>query len=242
MEKLNCSIQSVEKLNHDVYQVKLLLPVKNNNLYAAGQYLDLYLPTGRSASFSIGSAPEAGQLLELHIRSNPDSEFSKALIDYLLVEEEITVELAKGVACIKAADLADDDILVLTAASTGFSQVKSVVEHLLANKVKNKIHIYWGVRAANDLYWLELPIQWANDHSNITYHPVVSDPTDKCGWTGRVDLIPAAILQDFDDFNKIKMLASGSPDMVYALLDACEAKGMKESQLLSDVLAYAPRK
>jgi len=242
VEKINCSIQSVEKLNHDVYQVKLRLPANKINMYVAGQYLDLYLPTGRSASFSIGSAPEAGQLLELHIRNNPDSEFTKALIDYLLVESEISVELAKGVACIKASDIADDDILVLTAASTGFSQVKSVVEHLLANEIENKIHIYWGVRAASDLYLLELPLQWAKEYSNITYHPVVSDPTDKCEWTGRVDLIPAAVLQDFDDFAHVKMLASGSPDMVYALLDACETKGMQESQLLSDVLAYAPRK
>ena len=37
------------------------------------------------------------------------------------------------------------------------------------------------------------------------------------------------------------MLASGSPDMVYALLDACQTKGMIEQQLFCDVLSYAPR-
>ena len=37
------------------------------------------------------------------------------------------------------------------------------------------------------------------------------------------------------------MLASGLPDMVYALLDARETKGMVEQQLLCDVLSYAPR-
>mgnify|MGYP005727531221 CR=1 FL=1 len=37
------------------------------------------------------------------------------------------------------------------------------------------------------------------------------------------------------------MLASGSPDMVYALLDVCEPKGMVDQQLLCDVLSYAPR-
>jgi len=243
VKKLNCSIESVEKLNHDVYQVKLLMPESDGHSveYYAGQYLDLFLADGKSASFSIGSSPEAGAHLELHIRHNPNSDISNALIEHLLAKSEIVAELAKGDAYIQAQQLSADCPVILAAASTGFSQVKSVVEHLLAQGVPNQIHIYWGVRVASDLYWSLLPEQWAEQHANVTFHPVISDPTEACEWAGRVDLLPAAILHDFSDFNAVKMLASGSPDMVYALLDACESKGMQESQLLSDVLAYAPR-
>ncbi|EPJ45352.1 MAG: NAD(P)H-flavin reductase [Osedax symbiont Rs2] len=243
MKKLNCSIESVEKLNHDVYQVKLLMPESSSQSveYFAGQYLDLFLADGRSASFSIGSSPEAGAHLELHIRHNPSSEISNALLEHLLAKNDIEVELGKGDAYIQAQQLSAQSTVILAAASTGFSQVKSVVEHLLAQDVQNQIHIYWGVRVASDLYWSLLPEQWAEQHANVTFHPVISDPTEACEWAGRGDLLPAAILQDFSDFNTVKMLASGSPAMVYALLDACESKGMQESQLLSDVLAYAPR-
>jgi CDP-4-dehydro-6-deoxyglucose reductase len=242
VDKLNCSIEQVEKLNHDVYQVKLLLEKTANSVtYFAGQYLDMYLPNGKSASFSIGSAPEAERELELHIRHNPNSELSSAILEHLQNEKNIQVELGKGEAFINAQSLNADDTVILAAASTGFSQVKSVVEHLLAQQVTNPIHVYWGVRVASDLYWSLLPEQWAIEHENITYHPVISDPTEQCEWTGRTDLLPAAILQDFSEFSAVKMLASGSPDMVYALLDACESKGMNETQLLSDVLAYAPR-
>ncbi|MEH6445375.1 MAG: FAD-binding oxidoreductase [Oceanospirillaceae bacterium] len=243
VKKLNCSIQSVEKLNHDVYQVKLQLPATASQSvsYHAGQYLDLFLPNGKSASFSIGSAPEAGRDLELHIRHNPHSELSSALLKHLQNEQQIDVELAKGEAFIDANKLDSQSIVILAAASTGFSQVKSVVEHLLAQGAKNQIHIYWGVRVASDLYWSLLPEQWAAEHAQITYHPVISDPTEACEWTGRIDLLPAAVLQDFEQFSDVTMLASGSPAMVYALLGACESKGMLESQLLSDVLAYAPR-
>lgn len=239
MKKLNCSIKSIEKLNHDVYQVKLLLPQAAD--YSAGQYLDLYLPSGKSASFSIGSAPESGCDLELHIRHNPQSELSNALLEHLKTESNIDAEVGKGQAFIQSEQLSANSTVVLAAASTGFSQVKSVVEHLLASGANNPIHIYWGVRVASDLYWSLLPEQWASEHANITYHPVISDPTEACEWTGRIDLLPAAVLQDFSDLSDVTMLASGSPDMVYALLDACESKGMNESQLLSDVLAYAPR-
>lgn len=242
MKKIVCKIASVEKLNHDVYQVKLSMPAGSEAIiYYAGQYLDLFLPEGKSASFSIGSAPEDGLQLELHIRHNPESEMSNALIEHLQTQTSIEAEVGKGEAFIKSTELNSDDTVILAAASTGFSQVKSVVGHLLAQGVSNEIHIYWGVRVASDLYWTLLPEQWASEHANITFHPVISDPTDACEWTGRIDLLPAAVLQDFNSFDKVKMLASGSPAMVYALLDACESKGMLESQLVSDVMAYAPR-
>lgn len=243
MTKLTSSIEGVEKLNHDVYQVKLKMPALEGKdvTYKAGQYLDLFLANGKSASFSIGSAPEAGLALELHIRHNPHSDFSNALIALLQTEKTIQVEIPNGSACISADQLSDDDIIILAAASTGFSQVKSVTEHLLAQGVQNPIHIYWGVRVASDLYWTLLPEQWAVEQNNVTFHPVISDPTEACEWAGRIDLLPAAVLEDFSDFSRVKMLASGSPDMVYALLDACVSKGMQESQLVSDVLAYAPR-
>ena len=240
MEKLDCRIQSVAKLNHDVYQIKLLLPATNSH-YFAGQYLDLYLPSGISASFSIGSAPEAGRELELHIRHNPNSEASTAILNHLQSEASVDVELGKGSAYIQAETLNASQTIILAAASTGFSQVKSVVEHLLAQGIKNPIHIYWGVRVASDLYWSLLPEQWAGKYQNVTYHPVISDPTAECHWAGRTDLLPVAVLQDFSHFDNTRMLASGSPDMVYALLDACETKGMVEQQLLCDVLSYAPR-
>jgi len=46
---------------------------------------------------------------------------------------------------------------------------------------------------------------------------------------------------DFDNFDNAQIFTSGSPAMVYALLDACEEKGLKEVQIHSDVFAYAPR-
>lgn len=243
VKKVNCSILSVNKLNHDVYQVKLQLPATASQSveYIAGQYLDIVIPGFHNASFSIASAPEAGRELELHIRHNPQSDISNAIIEHLNSQKLIDIELPKGAACLKASDLGADTKLILAAASTGFSQVKSIVEHLLASKVKNEIHIYWGVRVASDLYWSLLAESWAQEHSQIVFHPVISDPTAECEWTGRTDLLPAAILQDFSDFSDVIMMASGSPAMVYALLDGCESKGFKESQLLSDVLAYAPR-
>lgn len=244
VKKLVCAIQGIEQLNHDVYRVRLQLPATGTLAadYLAGQYLDLLLPDGRQASFSIGSAPEQGRMLELHIRHLPDSDMSNAVVEHLKTQASVTVELPKGDCYLQATRLHPDTRIVLAAASTGFAQVKSVVEHLLANQVSNPLHVYWGARVEADIYLERLPQQWESEHANVTFIPVVSEPENSPGWSGRTGLLPDAILEDFDDFDGVEIFASGSPGMVYALLDAAETRGFDEANMHSDVFAYAPRK
>ena len=243
VKKLNCDIASVEVLNRDVYLVRLRLPATASLAltYYAGQYLDICLPNGKQASFSIASAPEQGRDLELHIRLQPDSEMSCAVMAHLQQQKTVQIEAPKGVCWLDAATLAPQSRLVFAAASTGFSQIKSMVEHLLARQVQNPIRIYWGARDATDLYHLALPEQWAREHANVHFVPVVSEPELSPDWVGRTGLLPQAMLEDMDHFADTQIYASGSPAMVYALLDACEQHGMSAAQLHSDVFAYAPR-
>ncbi|MFY0657253.1 MAG: 2Fe-2S iron-sulfur cluster binding domain-containing protein [Neptunomonas phycophila] len=241
VKRLTCDIVQVEGLNYDVYKVTLRMPPTASQAveYFAGQYLEIVMPDERKAAFSIGSAPEAGRLLELHIRDA--SEFSKAIVTTLQTEKTIDVEIPKGDCFVNAATMDGETPIILAAASTGFSQMKSIIEHLLTQGVQNPIHFYWGARIAADLYMPELPLEWVVTHSNVVYHPVVSEPGDQCGWTGRTDLLPDAISQDFDTLKNAIVYTSGSPAMVYALLDACELKGLDEKNMHSDVFAYAPR-
>jgi len=243
VKRLVCDITAVEPLNHDVYRVRLHLPATNSHAieFHAGQYLEICLPNGRQVPFSIGSAPDQGRDLELHIRHMAESETSNAVMDHLQNNASVEIELPKGDCYIQAQDLKPDTRVILAAASTGFSQIKSVCEHLLANQYSNPIHIYWGVRAEADLYLAKLPEQWQREHTNVIFHAVVSEPETSPDWQGRTGLLPDAVMEDFDDFDDVEILTSGSPGMVYALLDACEAKGFDGAHMHADVFAYAPR-
>jgi len=244
VKKLLCDITAIEKLNHDVYRVRLQLPATASMSaeFYAGQYLDLILPDGKQASFSIGSAPDQGRHLELHIRHIPDSEMSNTILRYLQTEKTIEVEIAKGDCYLQAHSIQPGTRLIMAAASTGFAQIKSVVEHLLANQFSNQIHIYWGARVEDDIYLGNLPQQWAAEHTNVHFESIVSEPENSPNWQGRTGLLPAAILEDFSDFEDVEIFTSGSPAMVYALLEACEERGFSEENMHSDVFAYAPRK
>ena len=243
VKKLLCDITAIEKLNADVYRVRLQLPATASMSaeFYAGQYLDLILPSGKQASFSIGSAPDQGRNVELHIRHIPDSEMSNNIIHHLQNEKTVEIEIPKGDCYLQAHKISPDTRLIFAAASTGFAQVKSVVEHLLANQFSNPIYIYWGARVEDDIYLSNLPLQWAAEHTNVHFERVVSESENSPNWAGRIGLLPSAILDDFSDFENVEIFASGSPAMVYALLEACEAKGFKEENMHSDVFAYAPR-
>jgi len=243
VKKLVCDITQIEQLNHDVYRVRLHLPATGTLAaeFHAGQYLDILLPDGKQASFSIGSAPEQGRELELHIRHIPDSEMSNAIVQHLQNNPTVEIEIPKGECYLQAEKIAADTAVIFAAASTGFAQVKSVVEHLLANQHSNPIYIYWGARVEEDMYLERLPQQWAAEHTNVHFIPVVSEPENSPGWNGRTGLLPAAVLEDFSSFENVEVFASGSPAMVYALLDACEDKGFSQQQMHSDVFSYAPR-
>jgi CDP-4-dehydro-6-deoxyglucose reductase len=243
VKKLVCDIAAFEQLSHDVYRVRLHLPVTGRQAieFHAGQYLEIILPDQRRAAFSIGSAPDFSSDIELHIRRIPEGEMSLAIIEHLTHNPSVEIELPKGECYLEAESLAADTTIILAAASTGFSQIKSIAEHLLANQVSNPIHIYWGARAEADFYLHNLPLQWAAEHTNVHAHLVISEPESSPDWTGRMALLPEAIVADFEHFDKAEIFTSGSPAMVYALADACEAKGLQDTQIHSDVFAYAPR-
>ncbi|MGH1460513.1 MAG: 2Fe-2S iron-sulfur cluster-binding protein [Neptuniibacter sp.] len=243
VKKLLCDITAIEKLNSDVYRVRLKMPATASLSaeFYAGQYLDIILPEGKQASFSIGSAPDQGRDLELHIRHIPDSEMSEAIVTHLQGHKQVEVEIPKGDCFLQAHTITPETRLIMAAASTGFAQVKSVVEHLLANQFNNQIYIYWGARVEEDMYLEKLPMQWATEHPNVHFEPIVSEPEKSPGWDGRTGLLPEAVLEDFDSFENVEIFTSGSPAMVYALLDACEGRGFSEDKMHSDVFAYAPR-
>ncbi|WP_151704996.1 NAD(P)H-flavin reductase [Nitrincola alkalilacustris] len=244
MNKRLTDIVAVERLNRDVFRITLSLVASDTDSldFCAGQYLDLSLPDGKKASFSIASAPDLGRTLELHIRHMPGSVINEGILDHLQTQQQVEITLPMGSCFLKACDIADESAhLVFAAASTGFAQTKSMVEHLLANGISNPIDVYWGARVEEDMYLENLAKQWAERHANLRFIPVVSEPSKSPGWTGRTGLLPDAISEDLTSVDNVQLFASGSPAMVYALLDRFEARGLKPQQIHSDVFAYAPR-
>ncbi|MEX2327494.1 MAG: NAD(P)H-flavin reductase [Pseudomonadales bacterium] len=237
MKRLTCQIDSIDYLNEGTRRVFLKIPPGEQLHFKAGQYLEIVLPT-KKCPFSIASAPDLEDLIELHVRPTPDSEDSVEIEALLDTASEVTIEIPKGDCFI---DSPPANSLVLIAASTGITQMKSIIEHLLPAGVKTPIYLYWGVLKDSDLYLSPLCESWQAQYPNFKYIPVVSEPALSPDWTGRTGLVGQVALADFPNLSDVTVFVSGGPAMVYATLDAFVANGMSEASMRSDIFSYAPR-
>ena len=234
---VNCPIASIDYLNHDTRKVLLKLPAGTPANFKAGQYLNVTLPT-KQCPFSIASAPNPDGLVELHIRPTPNSEDSVAIETLLDSVDHLEIELPIGDCFIETAP---DRPLLLLAASTGITQMKSIIEHLLKTGIKHPVYLYWGVVSDKDIYIADMCQQWSAREPQFHFEPVVSEPASSPNWQGKVGLVGEVALADFDDVSNMTVIVGGGPAMVYATLDMFVARGMPAENMMSDVFSYAPR-
>jgi CDP-4-dehydro-6-deoxyglucose reductase len=238
LKRIRCAIASIDYFNEDTRRIILELPPGESAEFLAGQYLEIVLEK-KNCPFSIASAPDVRNIIELHVRPTPGSEDSDMIEALLDTATEVDIELPKG-----DCYLIDppDGPLVLIAASTGITQMKSIIEHLLAQgPLAHPVCLYWGVVADNDLYLADLCEAWSEKDPNFHYTPVVSEPATSPDWKGKIGLVGQMALADFDDPSELTVYVSGGPGMVYATLDAFVEKGMPEESMKSDIFSYAPR-
>lgn len=235
MKRLNCPVRSIEYYNNDTRQVILDLPEPVD--FHAGQYLQLILPE-KVFPFSIASSPRVKDCLELHIRPTPESDDSTLIESMLDNATSFEVEVPLGDCFI---DQAPANPLIMIAAGTGVTQMKSIFETLAAQGLNQPVYLYWGVLTESDLYLTDLCNQWQSEHEHFHFVPVVSEPETAPDWQGRTGLVGEAVLEDLDDVSDVTVVVSGGPGMVYATLDAFVARGMPEANMKSDIFSYAPR-
>lgn len=220
-------VKDVTPLNEEVYQVNLLAPAGKPISYHAGQYLELLIDGGEYP-FTIASAPN-DRHIELHIGVSSDNQSSQTIMAHLKNEPTVRARLPKGDVWLKTeADQFNlHDPLVFIVAGTGFAQAKAMIEEQLKHQ-HSAIYLYWINKEASGFY-STLAQTWA-EQGLIHYQAIRQD-----------EAVEDAITHELTTLNNIKAIACGGPNFVYSVLSGLEKHGFKQSQMLSDVFAYAPR-
>lgn len=238
MKRIVCPIDSIDYYNQDTRRVFLKIPDAEHITFKAGQYLEIILPR-KKCPFSIANAPGLQGLIELHVRPTPNSEDSDEIEKLLDERRDVEIEIPKGDTFLEEAP---PNPLILIAASTGITQMKSICEHIMKAGLSQPVYLYWGVLADKDLYLATMMEAWQRSHPNFHFVPVISNPESSPAWKGRTGLVGHAVLEDFADLSNVTVYVSGGPAMVYATLDAFVERGMPEANMHSDIFSYAPRK
>jgi len=233
-------VHKKEFLSHDVVRLYLKLPEAERLQFRAGQYIDILLPDGRKRSFSLANAPHDDALIELHIRHVEGGDFTGYVMDELHEKDILRIEGPHGSFFLREES---NRPLVFMAGGTGFSPIKGIIEHALAEGLKQPMFLYWGVRAQKDLYLDALPLKWAKHLPHFHFIPVFSAPTADQPSDVRTGYVHDAVIQDFPDgLSEFDVYASGPPVMVHAGFDAFKQHGLPEDHYFSDAFEFqAPK-
>ena len=226
-----------ERLAPDVMRLVLMPPRGQSLAYLAGQYLDVLLPGGRRRAFSIANAPHTGPQIELHIRHVAGGDFTHRVFTELETGDLLRIEGPLGTFVPREHS---ERPMLFVAGGTGFAPVKALIEHFLHLGTRRPITLYWGARAAEELYLHELPEQWAAATPTLRFVAVISDAERARGSGLRAGFVHEAVLEDHADLSAYDVYMSGPPALIDAGRRSFVDAGLPEDRLYYDSFDYAP--
>jgi len=225
---LPCRIDSLEHLSVDVIKVVLRLPPNANFTYLPGQYVDIIGPSAVRRSYSLASAPRAGEAkLELLVRHYPGGVMSRYWFEEAKVNDLLRLEGPLG-----SFFLRDNDAkqLAFLATGTGIAPVLAMIEGMLESgmtKRFEKVVCYFGCRNTDELFFDAKELF----KGVVEFVPVFSREAPA---GARKGYIQQALVQDFHSLDGLSVYACGSPEMIHDARSLLVGNGLQENRFYSD--------
>jgi CDP-4-dehydro-6-deoxyglucose reductase len=239
IRRLPCRVVSIERPAHDVVSLGLKLPGFEPFEFLPGQYVDILLSRGRRRSFSMANPPHESNTLELHVRRVPGGDFTARVFERLKERELLRIEGPLGQFYLREDSPRP---MLMVAGGTGFAPIKSMLRHWFeasSHADDRPVHLFWGVRAARDLYDGETAWGWARERPSFDFTPVLSAPGRDDGPEWRTGWVHEAVLADYPDLSGHDVYVCGPPPLIEAARRDFRQAGLPESQLFFDSFDYA---
>lgn len=218
----------------DVAILQLRFPASIRAKFKAGQYLRIKMPDGDYRNFSMASAPQESDGVQLHIRHVPGGAFSEKVLASLKLNDTLEIEVPFGDFHIREDHPAG---FIFVATGTGFAPLRSIIDDMIRRRLTRDVRLYWGGRRRADLYLASTCNKWAERYPWLSFIPVLSEPD--ADWTGRTGLVHAAVLEDVPQMAGWQVYACGNPVMIDAARGAFKTVGgLPEDHFFAD--AFVP--
>ncbi len=237
MTLIKCKVKSIEPLASNTF--KILLQPESALDFKPGQYLMVVMGEKDKRPFSIASSPcRSGGELELHIGASEHNAYAIEVVELMrqALENggEIEVDAPHGDAWLKEDSQGP---LLLIAGGTGFSYVRSILDHCLSQNIQRRIFLYWGAKEPDQLYAQQELVELARQHEQLTFIPVVE--IAEAGWKGKVGNVLQAVAQDFDSLDEFDIYLAGRFDMAGAAREQFTTnKQARRERMFADAYAF----
>jgi len=236
IKTLPCRVVKMEKLANDVMCLHLKLPQGQDLSYLAGQYIDIILRNGKRRSFSLATRTQPGEDLQIHVRHVPEGQFTGQVFNNMKEKDLLRLQGPLGTFFLRQES---ERPVIMMAGGTGFAPIKSILEQAFNDGAERPLHLFWGARAAHDLYMHELAERWSHEYANLTYTPVLSEPLDEDNWSGETGWVHDSVVAHYPDLSTYEVYASGPPPMIEAGKIAFAAHALDSENLYYDSFEFA---
>lgn len=233
LRHLVCRVSAVDDLTHDIKRMRLKVLEGGPYDFSAGQYARIEFPGLPPRDYSMANRPDDATL-EFHIRLVPGGAVTPYVARRLKVGDRLKLFGPHGTSYWR--ERHTGPILAL-AGGSGLAPIKSVVETALAAGATQPIHLYVGVRDERDLYLESHFKALAAKHKNLSFVPVLSEPSRTT--KRRTGVLADAVRQDFaglgpEGLDGAKAYLAGPPVMVETATAALEALGLRRQDCHAD--------
>lgn len=226
---LQARIVEITDATHDIKRVRLAIEGGQSFRFSAGQYARLTFPGAPPRDYSMANHPDEA-VLEFHIRRVPEGRTSGHIASSAKAGDVIRLEGPFGSSYLRERHAGP---IVCVAGGSGLAPIKSIVETALSSGLRQPIRVYFGARAEEDLYLLDLFAALAKRHANLSFIPVLSAPN---GPTDRlVGFVSDVMARDLADCDGWKAYVAGPPAMVEAAGAVLVQRGLRPQDMHADV-------
>ncbi len=209
--------------------LKFELLEPNKITFTAGQYILLNSPTTpQKRQYSIASAPRLEHAIELLVEIIPEGKAS-GYLNSLALGDEISFYASAGEFVLKEDVIATEDPLVLIGTGSGIAPLRSILlDELRTKETKRPIWLYWGMREAESLFWLELFEELHDNFPQFLYHITLSQAPDE--WTlckGRI----TNCLSVHDLPPQGQYYICGNPHMIEDVMKVLQDRGVDPARI-----------
>ncbi|MDV7106237.1 NAD(P)H-flavin reductase [Vibrio sp. TH_r3] len=233
---IRCKVKSIEPLACNTF--KILLHPDTPIEFKAGQYLMVVMGEKDKRPFSMANSPcrHNGEL-ELHIGAAEHNLYASEVVDkmkFALANDElIEIDAPHGNAWLQQSERP----ILLIAGGTGFSYVRSILDHCVSQNNQNPIYLYWGARTDGLLYAFDEMTSIANQFDNIHFIPVVETAPNV--WNGKVGNVLSAVKTDFETLQHFDIYIAGRFEMAGAAREQFSLeKNANRERMFADAFAF----
>jgi CDP-4-dehydro-6-deoxyglucose reductase len=212
--------------------LQLRTPRSRTLRFFAGQHVRLQLGTQESRSKSIGSCPCNGRYLQFHVRRVPGDAFSEYVFETLQPREKVVVQGPYGQFTL------DDDSgrpIIFVAFDTGFSPIKSLIEHAIALEKSQEMYFYWIVGKTDSHYLENYCRAWVDALDNFHYIPVSCDCiNDHADLPEKLTVLGSQVIMNYVEISGYDFYINGPPTVFEGFRSELLSAGVPAERIFID--------